>query len=331
MAKKYAFEAKNVKKYYDGGGVKALDGVTLKAEEGKVFGLLGPNGAGKTTLVRMLSTLLMPTEGTVKVHGIDVNADPQKVREIIGLAGQYAAVDEFLTGRENIIMAGRLYHLSKKIAAERAQTILERLNLTEAADRPVKTYSGGMRRRLDLGASLVGQPKILFLDEPTTGLDPRTRLDLWNIIRDLVADGTTILLTTQYLEEADELADHIAVIDRGKVIAEGTSDELKSRLGGDVVEFVLATKEDTVKAVAAVKGYAKKTPTIDEDGVTVTVPVKDGSRSLLKIVEALNGVKVVPVSLSLHRPSLDDVFLALTGKKAEAEEAPVKAKKGGRR
>lgn len=331
MPKKYAFEAKNVKKYYDNGAVKALDGVSLKAEEGKVFGLLGPNGAGKTTLVRMLSTLLMPTDGTVKVHGIDVNTDPQKVREIIGLAGQYAAVDEFLTGRENIIMAGRLYHLSKKVASERAQTILEKLNLTEAADRPVKTYSGGMRRRLDLGASLVGQPKILFLDEPTTGLDPRTRLDLWNIIRDLVADGTTILLTTQYLEEADELADHIAVIDRGKVIAEGTSDQLKSRLGGDVVEFVLATKEDTVKAVAAVKGLAKKTPTIDEDGVTVTVPVKDGSRSLLKIVESLNGVKVVPVSLSLHRPSLDDVFLALTGKKTEVEEAPVKTKKGSRR
>ncbi len=331
MSKKYAFEAKNVKKYYDGGAVKALDGVSLKAEEGKVFGLLGPNGAGKTTLVRMLSTLLMPSDGTLKVHGIDVNADPQSVREIIGLAGQYAAVDEFLTGRENIVMAGRLYHLPKKVAADRAQNILERLNLTEAADRPVKTYSGGMRRRLDLGASLVGQPKILFLDEPTTGLDPRTRLDLWNIIRDLVADGTSILLTTQYLEEADELADHIAVIDRGKVIAEGTSDQLKSRLGGDVVEFVLASKEDTVKALAAVKSLAKKTPSIDEDGVTVTVPVKDGSRSLLKIVEALNNVKVVPVSLSLHRPSLDDVFLALTGKKTDAEEPTVRTKKGGRK
>lgn len=332
MSARYAFEAKNVKKYYDGGEVKALDGVTLKAEEGKVFGLLGPNGAGKTTLVRMLSTLLIPTEGTVKVHGMDVSTQPQKIREIIGLAGQFAAVDEFLTGRENIVMAGRLYHLPKKVAEQRAQEILERLKLTEAADRPVKTYSGGMRRRLDLGSSLIGRPKILFMDEPTTGLDPRTRLDLWNIIRDLVADGTTILLTTQYLEEADELADHIAVIDRGKVIAEGTSDQLKARLGGDVVEFALSTKEDTVKALAAVKNLAKKTPTVDEDGLTVTVPVKDGSKSLLKVVEVLNAAKISPLSLSLHRPSLDDVFLALTGKKTDAEDAvPAKRRKGGRR
>ena len=316
-----------IKKYKQRTVVK---GVSVEVKQGEIVGLLGPNGAGKTTLVRMLSTLLMPTDGSVKVHGIDVSTEPQKVREIIGLAGQYAAVDEFLTGRENIVMAGQLYHLSKKEADDRAQKILERLQLTEAADRPVKTYSGGMRRRLDLGASLVGRPKILFLDEPTTGLDPRTRLDLWNIIRDLVADGTSILLTTQYLEEADELADHIAVIDRGKVIAEGTSDQLKSRLGGDVVEFALSSKEDTVKALAAVKKLAKKTPTVDEDGVTVTVPVKDGSKSLLKVVEALNGVKVAPVSLSLHRPSLDDVFLALTGKKTEAEE-PAQSQKRGRR
>lgn len=328
---RYSFELKDIHKYYDGGEVKALDGVTLKAEEGKVFGLLGPNGAGKTTIVRILSTLLTPTKGSVKVHGIDVTEEPQKVREIIGLAGQFAAVDEFLTGRENIVMAGMLYHLDKKIAQERAQNILERLQLTEAADRPVKTYSGGMRRRLDLGASLVGQPKILFLDEPTTGLDPRTRLDLWNIIRDLVAGGTSILLTTQYLEEADELADHIAVIDHGKVIAEGTSDQLKARLGGDMVEFSLDNKKDVGVALKAMQNIAKKSPTVGDDELTITVPVKDGSRSLLNVVQALNEVKISPVTLSLHRPSLDDVFLALTGKKTESDEPPKKKRKGGRR
>ena len=332
MKKPYAFEVKDVAKYYDGGKVKALDGVTLQAEQGKIFGLLGPNGAGKTTIVRMLSTLLSPTKGTAKVLGIDVDAEPHLVREIIGLAGQYAAVDEFLTGRENIYMSGRLYHLSHAEAKKRTTDILERLQLTDAADRQVKTYSGGMRRRLDLGASLIGQPKILFLDEPTTGLDPRTRLDLWNIIRDLVAEGTTILLTTQYLEEADELADHIAVIDRGKVIAEGTSDQLKARLGGDVVEFQVANKRDLTTALKAVAGQAKKDPTVDQDTLTITVPVKDGSKSLMAVVGSLNTAKIVPVSLSLHRPSLDDVFLALTGKKAQeaTPESTQTAKKKAR-
>ena len=325
----YAFETKNVKKYYGDGKVKALDGVTLKAELGKVFALLGPNGAGKTTIVRMLSTLLTPTAGTVKVMGKDVVSEAHDVREIIGLAGQYAAVDEFLTGRENIQMAGRLYHLSKAEAKKRTESILARLNLTDAADRQVKTYSGGMRRRLDLGASLVGHPKILFLDEPTTGLDPRTRQELWNIIRDLVKEGTTLLLTTQYMEEADELADHIAVIDRGKLIAEGTSDELKTRLGGDVVEFSLTKPSDAEAALKAVTGLSKQKPAIDEDGLTITVPVKNGSKGLLSVVEELNKAKIAPTSLSLHRPSLDDVFLALTGKKTVEVKSP--EKKRGRK
>lgn len=325
----YAFETKNVKKYYGDGKVKALDGVTLKAEHGKVFALLGPNGAGKTTIVRMLSTLLAPTAGSVKVMGMDVVAEAHDVREIIGLAGQYAAVDEFLTGRENIQMAGRLYHLSKAESKKRTENILARLNLTDAADRQVKTYSGGMRRRLDLGASLVGHPKILFLDEPTTGLDPRTRQELWEIIRDLVNEGTTLLLTTQYMEEADELADHIAVIDRGKLIAEGTSDELKTRLGGDVVEFSLSKASDSEVALKAVSRLSKQKPTIDDDGLTITVPVKNGSKGLLSVVEELNKVKIAPASLSLHRPSLDDVFLALTGKKTV--EAKPEDKKRGRK
>lgn len=327
----YAFEVVNVKKYYDSGNVKALDGVTLRAEKGKVYGLLGPNGAGKTTIVRMLSTLLTPTEGRVRVHGIDVIENPDQAREIIGLAGQYAAVDEFLTGRENIYMSGRLYHLSHDESKQRAQEILDRLNLSDAADRPVKTYSGGMRRRLDLGASLVGHPKMLFLDEPTTGLDPRTRLELWTIIRDLVAQGTSILLTTQYLEEADELADHIAVIDKGVLIAEGTSNQLKARLGGDVVEFDVDKPSASPRALQAVAKIGKKAPSVDENGLTITVPVEDGSKGLLAVVEALNLAKIAPAALSLHRPSLDDVFLALTGKKTKTEEVVPNRKKRGRK
>ena len=320
--KELAIDTRGVKKYF--GDVKALDGVTLQAETGKVFGLLGPNGAGKTTLVRMLATLMSPDKGTVKVLGIDVEQNPHDVRKLIGLAGQFAAVDEFLTGRENLYMVGRLYHLSHKEAKQRAQTILEQLHLVEAAGRQVKTYSGGMRRRLDLGASLVGHPKILFLDEPTTGLDPRTRLDLWEVIRGLVKEGTTILLTTQYLEEADELADKIAVIDHGKVIAEGTSDQLKARLGGDVVEFEV--KDETLVGVAtkAVSKIATKKPTVEN--TTITVPVKSGSKSLLEIVRALDNAKVEPEAISLHRPSLDDVFLSLTGERAKDQTTPRKQK-----
>lgn len=311
---KLSFSVRNLYKHY--GNVKALDGVTLSAERGKIFGLLGPNGAGKTTLVRILSTLIRPDKGNANVLGIDVVDEPEKVRELIGLAGQFAAVDEYLTGRENISMVGQLYHLPPQEIRQRTVQLLEALKLTDAADRIVKTYSGGMRRRLDLGASLVGRPQILFLDEPTTGLDPATRLDLWKIIRRLVAEGTSILLTTQYLEEADELADRIAVIDRGKVIAEGTSNQLKARLGGDVVEFELRHTRDKDKALAAVRPLAKKSPIVNEDERTIIVPVSDGSKSLLAIVRSLDNAKVEPEALALHRPSLDDVFLALTGAKA---------------
>ncbi len=322
----FAFEVDDVVRHF--GNVKALDGVTLRAEEGKIFGLLGPNGAGKTTLVRMLSTLSNPDEGVAKVLGVDVTKDPRKVRDLIGLAGQFAAVDEFQTGRENITMVGNLYHLPKAQVKKRTNEILDQFGLTEAANRTVKTYSGGMRRRLDLGASLIAHPKVLFLDEPTTGLDPRTRLDLWATIRQLVKEGTSILLTTQYLEEADELADKIAVIDHGKVIAEGTSDQLKSRMGGDLIEFTLANPANNSKALAAIAKIANKPPTFDEQTLTINVPVKDGSTALAGIVRALDNANIKPITLSLHRPSLDDVFLELTGKKTDKE---VVAKTHGKR
>lgn len=313
----YAFETDEVYKHF--GDVKALDGVSLKAEPGKIYALLGPNGAGKTTLVRMLSTLSNPDRGTAKVLGIDVAKNGHKVRQMIGLAGQFAAVDEFQTGRENIHMVSRLYHLPKVEANKRIDELLERLDLSEAANRPVRTYSGGMRRRLDLGASLVARPRVLFLDEPTTGLDPRTRLDLWEIIRELIRTGTSILLTTQYLDEADELADKIAVIDRGKLIAEGTSDHLKRKLGGEVIEFQLTKISDQQKAMDAVAGLASKPPSFNEASLSISLPVKDGSGVLAEVVRNLDKAKVQPVSLSLHKPSLDDVFLSLTGKKTGSE------------
>ncbi len=329
MAASNSFKVIDVVKHY--GDIKALDGVSLSAEAGTVFGLLGPNGAGKTTLVRMLSTLLEPDRGSIEVLGIDALHEPQQVREVIGLAGQYAAVDEFLTGYENIYMTGRLYHLSHNQAKTRANQLLERLGLTDAAKRQVKTYSGGMRRRLDLGSSLVGQPQVMFLDEPTTGLDPKTRLELWQIIRDLVKEGKSILLTTQYLEEADELADRIAVMNNGKIIAEGTSDELKAQLGGDVVEVEIARAGDRPKAESAVKALAKRQPSVSEDGLTLTIPVADGAKTLLAVVQALGAANIKLVSIALHRPSLDDVFLSLTGSKAEAKPAgKPKAHRGGR-
>jgi len=329
MSSEYAFEAKDVAKYF--GDVKALDGVTLKAQQGKIFGLLGPNGAGKTTLVNMLSTLSEPTRGSLKVLGVDVVEHPDRVRRMIGLAGQFAAVDEYLTGEENIYMVGRLYHLSAKEARARTKTILEQMKLTDAAGRLAKTYSGGMRRRLDLGASLVAHPKILYLDEPTTGLDPQTRLDLWDTIRQLVREGTSILLTTQYLEEADELADHIAVIDRGKLIAEGTSSQLKAKLGGDVIEFELLKPSEQDEALQAVAHISKKKASYDDERHVITVPVgSDGSRKLAEVVRALDKADIAPHTLSLHQPSLDDVFLALTGNKASDIEEKPKPKKRGR-
>lgn len=314
---KYAFEVKNLHKNY--GKVKALSGVSLKAEEGKIFGMLGPNGAGKSTIVKILSTLIEPSKGTAKVHGIDVVSDPNGVRTNIGLAGQFAAVDEFLTGRENIVMVGQLYRLSKKESRTRAEDILQRLSLTEASDRAVKTYSGGMRRRLDLGASLVGHPKILFLDEPTTGLDPRTRKELWEIIRQLKSEGTSILLTTQYLEEADELADKIAVIDNGKLIAEGTSNQLKRRLGGDLVEIEFRTEAEFNNAIKTLQSLKQTGVQTDHADFSIKIPVSNSAKDLLEITKMIEASKLEPINISLHKPSLDDVFLALTGKKSKSK------------
>jgi ABC-2 type transport system ATP-binding protein len=325
MSDLLAFETRGASKYY--GDVKALDDVTLNSEQGQIFGLLGPNGAGKTTLVNMLATLAEPTKGSLKVLGVDVVEQPDRVRELIGLAGQFAAVDEFLTGEENLFMVARLYHLSIKEARQRTRQLLVDLRLDDAANRTVRTYSGGMRRRLDVGASLVGQPKILFLDEPTTGLDPRTRQELWVIIRELVKGGTSILLTTQYLEEADVLADRIAVLDRGKLIAEGTSAQLKAKQGGDVIKFELENGSDQAKALQVVSSIATHKPWFDEADNSVIVPVgSHGSKKLIDIVRALDQSKITASAMSLHQPTLDDVFLSLTGTKASdvAENKPTK-------
>jgi ABC-2 type transport system ATP-binding protein len=295
------------------GDVRALTGVDLQVEQGTVLGLLGPNGAGKTTLVNVLATLHRPDSGTATIAGLDVVDDAVAVRSVIGLAGQYAAVDEVLTGRENLTMVGRLYRLGRREAATRADEVLHRLGLADAADRPVRTYSGGMRRRLDLGASLVGRPAVLILDEPTTGLDPRTRLDLWAFIEDLVADGTTVLLTTQYLEEADHLADSIVMIDRGTVVARGTSEELKARLGGDVLEIRVVDAARLDEAVAHLGSLHADRPSVDRDQQRVTVPARDGAATLIAAVRLLDESHIVLDDIALHRPSLDDVFLTLTG------------------
>jgi ABC-2 type transport system ATP-binding protein len=280
-----------------------------------VLGLLGPNGAGKTTAVRILTTILRPDAGHAEVLGIDVARRPRDVRHRIGLAGQYAAVDENLTGRENLRLVGRLTHLAKADIARRADELLERFDLVEAANRPTKTYSGGMRRRLDLAAALVHRPPVLFLDEPTTGLDPRSRSDLWRVIEELVADGATVLLTTQYLEEADRLADRIAVVDHGKVIAEGTASELKARLGTTIihVELVEPASLDQAKGILAEIGSTD----LGDDGRSVEVTVADGGRSLLAAVRRLDEAGVEPAAISVREPSLDDVFLTLTGHPAE--------------
>ena len=310
-------EAEGITKSF--GDVHALRGIDLSVTEGTVFGLLGPNGAGKTTAVRVFTTLLTPDSGTATVAGYDVVTERTLLRTAIGLAGQYAAVDEILTGRENLVMVGQLYRLSTKEARQRAGEILERFDLADAADRPVKTYSGGMRRRLDLAASLVGRPQVLFLDEPTTGLDPRSRLGLWDFIEDLVSEGTTLLLTTQYLEEADRLAEQIAVIDRGSVIAAGTSSELKSMIGGDVLELELANASDLTSAVVALEGLCCGEPTIEELTNTVRVPVETAVGTITDAVRRIDTANIDLVDIAVHRPTLDDVFLSLTGEHVEEE------------
>jgi ABC-2 type transport system ATP-binding protein len=303
------------------GEVQALKGVDLAVEPGTVFGLLGPNGAGKTTTVRILTTLVDPTEGRATVAGLDTVRDAEVLRSRIGLAGQFAAVDENLTGLENLEMVGRLYHLSRSEARRRAEEVLERFDLADAAHRMAKTYSGGMRRRLDVGASLVGRPQVLFMDEPTTGLDPRSRLVLWELIRDLQKEGTTLLLCTQYLEEADHLADRIAVIDLGLVIAEGTSDELKDKIGGEVLEIHVQDRDDVARALERLHGIGAGEPTVDEDTGLVRVPVGAlGAAALLDSVRRLDDTGIELESIALHRPTLDDVFLSLTGHAAETTE-----------
>ena len=305
------------------GEVLALDGVDLTASQGQVLGLLGPNGAGKTTLVRVLATLLKADEGSAQVLGLDVQRDAAALRERIGLAGQYAAVDENLTGLENLTMVGRLYGSKRASAKARGRELLERFELSDAAGRPTKTYSGGMRRRLDLAAALVAKPPVLFLDEPTTGLDPRSRLGLWGVIEGLVADGTTVLLTTQYLDEADRLADTIAVIDHGRLIAEGTSDQLKDRLGGERLEVHLDDDADPEAAVRALASMSDETPIVEE-GV-VRVGVRERSGAIVEAVRRLSEEDVGVDDLALRRPTLDDVFLSLTGHAAEdtAEKEPL--------
>ena len=321
--------AENLVKTYRKGEVVALNDLSLDVEEGTVLGVLGPNGAGKTTTVRILATLLKPDSGHASVAGIDVIKNPDKVRELIGLSGQYAAVDETLTGWDNLVMFGRLYHLGRQPSIDRANELLERFDLTEAARRPIKTYSGGMRRRLDLAASLIVKPKILFLDEPTTGLDPRGRQDMWGVIQDLVKGGVTLLLTTQYLEEADQLADEIAVIDHGRVIARGTSDALKSQVGGERLEITVENEDIAVAQEIVARISANATHL---DLRTISAPVLTGSVALMDTLRALDEVKIHPLDIGLKRPSLDDVFLSLTGHVAEETvQEPIKKKRGGKK
>jgi ABC-2 type transport system ATP-binding protein len=309
--------------------VRALDGLDLEVQEGTVLGLLGPNGAGKTTTVRILATLLRPDAGRATVAGFDVVKQAAQLRSVIGLSGQFAAVDENLTGRENLWMFGRLYQLPSAEARRRGDELLEQFELADAADRTVKTYSGGMRRRLDLASALIGRPRLLFLDEPTTGLDPRSRLGMWDVIRGLVREGTTLLLTTQYLEEADALADTIAVVDRGRIIARGTADELKSQVGGERIEVVVRDRGAVPRAMDVLSTDCHGEVTLDEHTRKLTVPASGGGASVLvQVVRDLDEAGITIDDIGLRRPTLDDVFLALTGHGAElaaaAEDEPAK-------
>jgi ABC-2 type transport system ATP-binding protein len=317
------------------GNFEALKGVDFEVPEGSLVALLGPNGAGKTTAIRIFTTLILPDEGTATVGGYDCMREAQLVRSSIGLTGQYAAVDEDLSGRENLVLVGRLCRMSKSAAHARAVDLLDLFQLSDAADRPLRTYSGGMRRRLDLSASLMFAPPVLFLDEPTTGLDPRSRLDLWDVIVELKERGTTIVLTTQYLEEADQLAERISVIDVGTIIAEGTADELKDRVGGDMLDLTLHDRADTAAAVSLLQRtfkVAEKDIAIDNDLGRVQVPAPQGALALVEAVRVLDAQNLRVADLGLRRPSLDDVFLSLTGHAAEDEGRPEAPEPGrGRR
>ncbi|WHM36930.1 ATP-binding cassette domain-containing protein [Streptomyces sp. BPTC-684] len=312
------------------GDVKALDGVDLDVPEGTVLGLLGPNGAGKTTTVRVLTTLLQPDSGRATVAGIDVLKHPNEVRRAIGLSGQFAAVDEYLTGRENLQMVGQLYQMKAKEAKARAGELLEKFNLADAADRPAKTYSGGMRRRLDLAAALVVSPPVMFMDEPTTGLDPRNRQQLWEVIQELVAGGTTLLLTTQYLEEADHLAHDICVVDHGRVIERGTADQLKARTGGERVEVVVHQHEEIEPARAVLAGFGKGEVAVAEHTRKLTVPVTGGAKLLAEVIRELDNRGVEIDDIGLRRPTLDDVFISLTGHVAEQKDEDENEKEGSK-
>lgn len=320
----YSIVVRNLRKSF--GKVVVLNGLNLKVERGRILALLGPNGAGKTTTIRILSTLLKADSGTITVNGHDVAQEPDAVRSSIGLTGQFAAVDEYLTGEENLLMMGRLYRLSKKNAKARTHDLIKQFDLVEASKRPVRTYSGGMKRRLDLAMSLIANPPIIFLDEPTTGLDPRSRLTMWDIIKRLAKEGTTILLTTQYMDEADQLADQIVVIGEGKLIAEGTADELKAKVGSDRLEIVIGKKSHFEKAQSVINDNSLKA---DAERRTLSIAGKGGVKKLKQVLEQLEDAKVNVETVSLHRPTLDDVFLTLTGHAAalEAEdEKPAKTK-----